>query len=60
MTETKQPKLSEETLQSLEKLGGILMKIAHRLVSEGKASIVDGKIIFNEYANNRTNKKNTR
>ena len=60
MTETKQPKLSEETLQSLEKLGGILMKIAHRLVSEGKARIADGKIIFNEYAINRTNKKNTR
>ena len=43
---TKSKPLSEETMQSLERLGEILMKITKRLVSEGKAKIEDGKIIF--------------
>lgn len=38
--------MSEETIKSLEQLGEVLYVIAKRLVSEGKAKIVDGKIIF--------------
>lgn len=43
---TKNGPLSKETLESLERLGEILMKITRRLVSEGKAEIKDGKVLF--------------
>lgn len=46
--------LSEETIESLTRLGGILAKIVHRLVREGKAKVVNGKIIFNDDHNRRT------
>lgn len=60
MTKTTQTKLPEETLASLERLGEVLRGILARLINEGKAKIVDGKIIWNENVINRTNKKNTR
>ncbi len=44
-------KMSEETIKSLEQLGEVLYSIAQRLVSEGKAKIVDGKIVFLEDEN---------
>lgn len=47
MQKQKTQPLSKETIESLQRLGGILMKITHRLVREGKAKIVDEKIIWN-------------
>jgi hypothetical protein len=41
-------KMSDETVRSLEELGGVLRNILHRLVREGKAKIVDGKVVFIE------------
>lgn len=49
---TTQP-LSEETVESLQKLGGILMRIVERLVREKKVKIENGKIIFNDDHNRR-------
>jgi len=46
MTKTKSQPLSEETLESLEELGAVLMKIVRRLVSEGKAKIENGKVVI--------------
>lgn len=39
-------KMSDETIRSLEQLGEVLRSIVRRLVREGKAKIVDGKVIF--------------
>lgn len=41
-------KLSYETIRSLEELGGVLRNILRRLIREGKAKIVDGKVVFIE------------
>jgi len=41
-------KLSDETVRSLEELGGVLRTILHRLIREGKAKVVDGKVVFIE------------
>ncbi len=38
--------LSEEALKSLEELGAVLRSILMRLIKEGKAKVVDGKVIF--------------
>ena len=37
---------SEETMQSLRELGEVIRPILHRLIEEGKAKVVDGKVIF--------------
>lgn len=42
--EKKSEPLPEETIQALIRLGEILRPISNRLVAEGKAKIVDGKI----------------
>ena len=39
---------SEEDLRNIQELGFVLRKIIDRLVSEGKAKIVNGKVIFLE------------
>lgn len=41
-------KMSDETVRSLEELGGVLRNILHRLICEGKAKIVGGKVVFIE------------
>jgi len=46
MTKTKPQKFSKETLEGLQELGEVLLKIVKRLVSEGKAKIVEGKIVI--------------
>lgn len=46
MQKTKPQPLSEETIESLQRLGGILMKVVERLVREGKAKIKNGKIMI--------------
>lgn len=38
--------MSDETVKSLEQLGEVLYSIVRRLVREGKAKIVDGKVVF--------------
>ncbi len=43
---TKPTKLPEETLASLDRLGEVLRGILARLIDEGKARIVDGKIVI--------------
>jgi len=42
----KEEKLSDEAIKSLTELGGVLHSILRRLVSERKAKIVDGKVVF--------------
>ncbi len=37
---------SKETIDSLTELGSILLRIQVRLINEGKAKIVNGKIVF--------------
>jgi hypothetical protein len=37
---------SDETIQSLVELGTVLRQIHNRLVVEGKAKIVNGRIVF--------------
>jgi len=37
---------SDEAVRNLEELGHILRRIRARLLREGKAKIVDGKIVF--------------
>jgi len=44
----KKPGLTEETVQSLKRVGAILLCIQNRLASEGKARVVNGKIEFTE------------
>jgi len=39
---------SEEAIRNLEELGHILRRIRARLIQEGKAKIIDGKIVFLE------------
>lgn len=58
----KKPKqtLPEETIQALIQLGEVLRPILHRQIADGKAKVVDGKIIWKKDVINRTNKKNTR
>ncbi len=53
MTKTKPAKLSEETIESVIRLGEVLRSILARLVDEGKAKIVDGKIIWKDNDNHR-------
>lgn len=36
---------SEETIESLKDLGIVLLKIRHRLVTEGKVKVKNGKIV---------------
>ncbi|MBI2612813.1 hypothetical protein HYW59_03340 [Candidatus Kaiserbacteria bacterium] len=38
--------LSEETIQALIQLGAVLRPVVNRLVTEGKAKVVNGKMIF--------------
>lgn len=38
--------MSDEEVESINQLGEVLYSIAQRLVDEGKAKVVDGKIIF--------------
>ena len=38
--------LSEETMQALIQLGAVLRPIANRLIAEGKAKVMNGKMIF--------------
>jgi len=45
---TKKKVFSEETMQALMELGEVLKRIARRLIVEGKARVVDGKIVFLE------------
>lgn len=42
----KEKGLSEETLQAVTALGEVLYRVASRLIAEGKAKVVNGKIIF--------------
>lgn len=58
---TKKPKqtLPEETIQALIQLGEVLRPIVHRLVAEGKAKVVDGKIIWKKDVINTRTKGNT-
>ncbi len=37
---------SEEEIASVKELGDVLRYILQRLISEGKAKIVDGKVVF--------------
>lgn len=46
MKKPKTQPLSDETIESLQRLGGILMKIVARLVREGKAKIENGKVVI--------------
>ena len=46
MQKTKPQPLSEEMIESLQGLGGTLMKVVERLVREGKARIENGKIVI--------------
>lgn len=46
MNKKAKPLLTEEQMQNIEELGKVLRGIAYRLVSEGKAKIKDGKVIF--------------
>ena len=48
MTKTQPTRLPEETLTSLERLGEVLRDILARLIDEGKAKIVDGKLVIIE------------
>lgn len=47
----KEPLLTDEEVKSLKDLGAVLLPIVKRMVSEGKAKIVDGKIVFLENSN---------
>lgn len=38
--------LTDEQLESLKELGGVLMQILCRLIFEGKAKIENGKVVF--------------
>lgn len=42
----KEEKFTDEEIESISQLGEILYSIVQRLVDEGKAKVVDGKIIF--------------
>lgn len=46
MKKKKTTPLPEETIQALIQLGTVLRPIANRLIAEGKAKVVDGKLIF--------------
>lgn len=46
MKKKAKPPLTEEQMQNIEELGKVLLGIVRRLVSEGKAEIKDGKVIF--------------
>lgn len=46
MKKPKTQSLSDETIESLQRLGGILMKVVERLVREGKAKIENGKVVI--------------
>ncbi len=37
---------TDEELASIQELGDVLRSILKRLISEGKAKIVDGKVVF--------------
>ena len=39
---------SEKEMRNIQELGSVLRKIVDRLVREGKAKIVNGKVIFLE------------
>lgn len=39
---------TDEEIRSLQELGDVLHSILKRLISEGKAKIVDGKVVFLE------------
>ena len=45
MTEKKHI-FTEEEIKSISELGDVLRSILKRLVAEGKAKIVDGKVVF--------------
>ena len=46
MKKQKSKPLPEETVQAVIRLGEVLRPIARRLIAEGKAKMVDGKLIF--------------
>lgn len=55
MQKPKTPPSSEETIQVTLRLGKILQEILTRAVSEGKAKVVGGKIIFANKSNDAGN-----
>ncbi|MCX6788930.1 MAG: hypothetical protein NTZ36_03585 [Candidatus Jorgensenbacteria bacterium] len=58
---TKKPKqtLPEETIQALIQLGTVLRPILDRQIADGKAKVVDDKIIWKKDAINTRTKGNT-
>ena len=46
---------SKETIDSLTKLRSILLRIHVRLINEGKAKVINGKIIFLQHPPTHTN-----